>query len=219
MSFPDKPLALNADEGRKLRDAAIVAKVAHVVTFNYRGNPLVQQVRGIVARGETGPMSFIHGYYLQDWMTDPNVYSWRSDPAKGGVTSALGDIGSHWCDLAEHVSGLNIVSVLADLTTVVPVRYSSGVFLKMRFFTSMRRTHSFIPPIFSALAFLIPSLTLTSATAAGSSAPAVMAIGRNGGRSLSLRCACLVTTAYFPSNVKTAYSLRKKDLHARRSFE
>lgn len=122
----DKPLALNAEEGRKLRDAAIGAGVAHVVTFNYRGNPLVQQVRGIVARGETGPLSLIHGYYLQDWMTDPNVYSWRSDPAKGGFTSALGDIGSHWCDLAEHVSGLKIVSVLADLTTVVPVRYSSG---------------------------------------------------------------------------------------------
>lgn len=122
----DKPLALNAQEGRKLRDAAIAAKVAHVVTFNYRGNPLVQQARGMVARGETGPLSFVHGFYLQDWMTDANVYSWRSDTAKGGVTSALGDIGSHWCDVAEHISGLKITSVLADLTTVIPVRYSSG---------------------------------------------------------------------------------------------
>jgi predicted dehydrogenase len=122
----DKPLALNAEEGRKLRDAAVAAKVAHVVTFNYRGNPLVQQARGMVARGETGPVSFVRGYYLQDWMIDPNVYSWRSDPAKGGVTSALGDIGSHWCDLAEHVAGAKIVSVLADLATVIPVRYSSG---------------------------------------------------------------------------------------------
>lgn len=122
----DKPLALNAEEGRQLRDAAIAAKVAHVVTFNYRGNPLVQQARGMIARGETGALSFIHGFYLQDWMSDPNVYSWRSDPAKGGATSALGDVGSHWCDIAEHVSGLKIVSVLADLTTVIPVRYSSG---------------------------------------------------------------------------------------------
>ena len=122
----DKPLALNAEEGRKLRDAAVAARVAHVVTFNYRGNPLVQQARGMVARGKTGPLSFVRGYYLQDWMSDPNVYSWRSDPAKGGVTSALGDIGSHWCDLAEHVAGAKIVSVLADLATVIPVRYSSG---------------------------------------------------------------------------------------------
>jgi predicted dehydrogenase len=122
----DKPLALNSTEARQLRDAAVAAKVAHVVTFNYRGNPLVQQARGMVARGECGDLSFVHGHYLQDWMTDPNVYSWRSDPAKGGSTSALGDIGSHWCDLAEHISGLRIHSVLADITTVIPVRYSSG---------------------------------------------------------------------------------------------
>jgi predicted dehydrogenase len=122
----DKPLAMNPEEGRTLRDAAVAAKVAHVVTFNYRGNPLVQQARGMIARDETGGVSFVHGHYLQDWMTDPNVYSWRSDPSKGGATSALGDIGSHWCDVAEHVSGLKIVSVLADITTVIPVRYSAG---------------------------------------------------------------------------------------------
>ena len=122
----DKPMALNPEEGRKLRDAALTAKVAHVVTFNYRGNPLVQQARGMVKQGEMGDVSFVHGHYLQDWMTDPHVYSWRSDPAKGGSTSALGDIGSHWCDLAEHISGLKIASVLADLTTVIPTRYSSG---------------------------------------------------------------------------------------------
>lgn len=122
----DKPLALNSEEARQLRDAAIAARVGHVVTFNYRGNPLVQQARGMVASGETDGVNFVHGHYLQDWMTDPNVYSWRSDPAKGGASSALGDIGSHWCDLAEHVSGLKIDSVLADLTTVVPVRFSAG---------------------------------------------------------------------------------------------
>jgi predicted dehydrogenase len=122
----DKPLAMNAGEARQLRDAAVAAKVAHIVTFNYRGNPLVQQARSMIAKGETGDVAFVHGFYLQDWMTDPNVYSWRSDPAKGGSSSALGDIGSHWCDLAEHVSGLKIASVLAELTTVVPIRYTAG---------------------------------------------------------------------------------------------
>lgn len=122
----DKPLALNVEEARRLRDVAVGAGVAHVVTFNYRGNPLVQQARSMIASGESGGVKFVRGYYLQDWMTDPNVYSWRSDPAKGGASSALGDIGSHWCDLAEHVSGMKIDSVLADLTTVVPVRFSAG---------------------------------------------------------------------------------------------
>jgi predicted dehydrogenase len=122
----DKPLAVNPEDGRTMLEAALKAKVVHAVTFNYRGNPLVQQARLMIAGGDAGDVSFVHGGYLQDWMTDPNVYSWRSDPLKGGTSSALGDIGSHWCDLAEHVSGLKIDSVLADITTVIPVRYSAG---------------------------------------------------------------------------------------------
>jgi predicted dehydrogenase len=122
----DKPLAMTAEEGRQLRDAALAAGAVHVVMFNYRGNPLVQQARHMVANGEMGAVRFVQGTYLQDWMNDPNVYSWRSDPAKGGTSSALADIGSHWCDLAEHVAGVRIESVIADLCTTIPVRYSTG---------------------------------------------------------------------------------------------
>ncbi|RXH54560.1 Gfo/Idh/MocA family protein [Granulicella sibirica] len=122
----DKPLALNAKEGLELRDAALASGKGHVVTFNYRGNPLVQQARQMVSKGEMGDVTFVHGHYLQDWMADPGVYSWRSDPSKGGLTSALGDIGSHWCDLAEHMAGVKIVSVLAELTTVISTRFSAG---------------------------------------------------------------------------------------------
>jgi predicted dehydrogenase len=120
----DKPLALTPSECSMLSDAAAKAGVVNAVTFNYRGNALVQQARAMVAQNEIGTPVFIHGHYLQDWMTDPNVYSWRLDPVKGGVSSALADIGSHWCDLAEHISGLRITSVLADLTTVVKTRYA-----------------------------------------------------------------------------------------------
>ena len=65
-----------------------------------------------------------HGQYLQDWLTDDHVFSWRLDPEKGGASSALADIGSHWCDLAEHVCGSSITAVLADLATVVSTRYA-----------------------------------------------------------------------------------------------
>lgn len=119
----DKPLAINAEQCRLLCEAAVAAQVAHVVTFNYRGNPLVQQARAMIARGDAGKLTFVHGQYLQDWLSDESIYSWRMDPRKGGASAALLDIGSHWCDLAEHVTGLKITSVLADLTTVVPVRY------------------------------------------------------------------------------------------------
>jgi predicted dehydrogenase len=118
----DKPLAANVQESRELYEAARAAGVAHVVTFNYRGHALVQQARAMIAKGRLGAPVFVHGCYLQDWLTDERAYSWRLDPKRGGASSALGDIGSHWCDLAEHVTGARIVAVLADLHTAGPVR-------------------------------------------------------------------------------------------------
>jgi predicted dehydrogenase len=118
----DKPLAMTAAEAKALRDQAVKAGIVHAVTFNYRGNPLVQQARLAVARGDIGTPHFVTGQYLQDWLLKDTDYSWRLEPDKSGASSALGDIGSHWCDLAQHVSGLRIVEVLADITTVIKKR-------------------------------------------------------------------------------------------------
>ncbi len=118
----DKPLALTGDEARRLRDQAVKAGVLHAVTFGYRGNPLVQQARHSIAAGRIGKPTFVYGHYIQDWLLKDTDYSWRLEPDKGGATSALGDIGSHWCDLVQHVTGLRITHVLGDLTTVVPQR-------------------------------------------------------------------------------------------------
>ena len=119
----DKPLAVTAAEARALWVAAERAGVVHAVTFNYRGNPLVQQARAMIAAGELGPLHFVHGSYLQDWLLHPTDFSWRLEPDKGGASSAIGDIGSHWCDLVQHVTGSQITEVLADLTTVVKTRF------------------------------------------------------------------------------------------------
>ena len=118
----DKPLAMTAAEAKDLLDWANRAGIIHAVTFNYRGNPLVQQARLAVARGDIGAPRFVHGTYLQDWLLKESDYSWRLEPDKGGASSAVGDIGSHWCDLAQHISGLRITHVLSDLTTAVPKR-------------------------------------------------------------------------------------------------
>ena len=118
----DKPLAMTAAEAKKLLDQATKAGIVHAVTFNYRGNPLVQQARHAIARGDIGKPNFLVGQYLQDWLLKDTDYSWRLEPDKGGASSALGDIGSHWCDLAQHLSGLRITHVLGDITTVVPKR-------------------------------------------------------------------------------------------------
>jgi len=118
----DKPLATTAADARCLLDEARKAGVVHAVTFNYRGNPLVQQAREMIAAGEIGDVHFVHGAYLQDWLLQPTDFSWRLEPDKGGVSSAMGDIGSHWCDLVQHVTGRRIVEVLADLKTVIGTR-------------------------------------------------------------------------------------------------
>ena len=118
----DKPLAMTAAEAKKLVDAANKAGIVHAVTFNYRGNPLVQEARLRIARGDIGRPHFLVGTYLQDWLIKDTDYSWRLEPDKGGASSALGDIGSHWCDLAQHISGLKITEVFGDITTTIPKR-------------------------------------------------------------------------------------------------
>jgi len=119
----EKPLASSAEEAHALWVAAREAGVVHAVTFNYRGNAMVQQARAMVAAGDLGPAHYIHGGYLQDWLLKPTDFSWRLEPDKGGASSAVADIGSHWCDLAQYITGRRVASVLADLSTIVPTRY------------------------------------------------------------------------------------------------
>src|SRR5436190_182028 len=107
---------------KRLGMGLVGAGFVDAATFNYRGNPLVQQGRLAIARGDIGAPTFVHGHYLQDWLIKDTDYSWRLEPDKGGASSALGDIGSHWCDLAQHMSGLRITHVLGDITTVIPTR-------------------------------------------------------------------------------------------------
>ena len=126
----DKPLAMTGADARRLLEAAQASGVVHAVTFNYRGNPLIQQAREMIAGGALGQVHFIHGAYLQDWLLEPTDFSWRLDPAVGGPSSAMGDIGSHWCDLVQHVTGRRITEVLADLTTVIETRFKPPVATK-----------------------------------------------------------------------------------------
>src|SRR5688572_8328803 len=83
----DKPLATTAAEARQLLQQAKASGLITAVTFNYRGNPLVQHARLAVAKGEIGTPTFLHGYYLQDWLLNETDYSWRLAPVRGGGSS------------------------------------------------------------------------------------------------------------------------------------
>ncbi len=118
----DKPLAMNSTDAQTMLDAARKKGIVHAVTFNYRYNPVIQHARVALQRGDMGPIHFVHGYYLQDWLLYPNDYNWRLEK-EGGESRAVADIGSHWCDLAGYVTGSAITEVLAEYTTVFPSRF------------------------------------------------------------------------------------------------
>jgi predicted dehydrogenase len=96
--------------------------LVHCTNFNIRFYPQCQQARALVAGGRIGDVWNIHGSYLQDWLLKPTDWNWRLEPEKGGRLRAVADIGSHWLDLAQFVSGRRVVELLADVATTIPVR-------------------------------------------------------------------------------------------------
>jgi predicted dehydrogenase len=118
----EKPLAMNVAEGERLLDLALSAGIVHAVNFNFRFYTLVRQMRAMVRDGSLGSVYLIHGGYLQDWLLYETDWNWRLDPALGGSLRAVADIGSHWLDLAEFVTGQEPSRLCADLHTFLPVR-------------------------------------------------------------------------------------------------
>lgn len=117
----EKPLAMTATESAELVGMAASAGKVNAVNFNLRFYPLHQHVREAVAGGELGDVRFVTGHYFQDWLLLETDWNWRLEPDKGGSLRAVGDIGSHWLDLATFLTGQPIVSVMADLATFVAV--------------------------------------------------------------------------------------------------
>ena len=122
----EKPLALDAAGAQRLVDAASDSGLHAGVPFVYRFYPTVREARERVAGGQTGPLRLLHGTYLQDWLLRPGDDNWRVDERLGGPSRAFADIGSHWCDLAEFVSGHRIVRLSARMLTAVPERFSAA---------------------------------------------------------------------------------------------
>jgi len=118
----EKPLAYDATQAATLAKSAGDAGVVTGVCFNYRHFPLVQELRSLLASGGDGPVHLLHGAYLQDWLLRPDDWNWRLDSVRAGTSRATGDIGSHWIDLAQHVTGDVITSVTAHLGTLFEER-------------------------------------------------------------------------------------------------
>ncbi|TPD70986.1 Gfo/Idh/MocA family oxidoreductase [Stenotrophomonas maltophilia] len=118
----EKPLATTLEDARALAALATANALVATVPFIYRYHPVVREARARIAHGELGPLHLIHGSYLQDWLLDPASNNWRVDPALGGASRVFADIGSHWCDLVEWVSGERFTEVSAAFDTVIAER-------------------------------------------------------------------------------------------------
>lgn len=118
----EKPLALTTEQAKSLTKEMKKSKKTGAVNFNYRYYPVLQYARKMILNKDIGKVNIIKGSYLQDWLLFDTDYNWRLDKDVGGKSRAIADIGSHWCDLAEHITGLKITSVLADLMTIHDIR-------------------------------------------------------------------------------------------------
>jgi len=122
----EKPLGMSGAEAAALVDCADRSGLVAAVPFVYRFHPMVREARQRVRSGEAGPVRVIHGSYLQDWLVGVDETNWRVSAERGGASRAFADIGSHWCDLAEWITGHRIVELVSTLQTTVSERPQPG---------------------------------------------------------------------------------------------
>ena len=121
----EKPVGMGPEDAGALRAATRQGLVVSV-PFVYRFYPTVRNARELVRAGEVGDVRLLHGHYLQDWLSGAGDQNWRVDAAQGGASRAFADIGSHWCDLVQFVTGTRVARVLARTSTVVPERAATA---------------------------------------------------------------------------------------------
>jgi predicted dehydrogenase len=113
----EKPFTVTAAQARELVDLAAQTGLAACIQHNLRYYPLVQQIRRMIEAGDLGEILIVQGTYSQDWLLYDTDWNWRVDARANGALRAMGDIGSHWMDMIQHLTGLRITGLCADLAT------------------------------------------------------------------------------------------------------
>jgi predicted dehydrogenase len=113
----EKPLATTIEEAQELVALAARRGLRNCVDHNLRYYPMVQQLRRMREAGDLGEILIVQGTYSQDWLLYDTDWNWRITAKDGGPSRCMADIGSHWFDMAEHVTGLRVSSLCADLQT------------------------------------------------------------------------------------------------------
>jgi predicted dehydrogenase len=118
----EKPLATTVAEAEELVALASQRNLRNGVCHNLRCYPMVQHIRRMREDGDLGEILVVQGTYSQDWLLYDTDWNWRVTSQDGGPSRCMADIGSHWFDTAEHLTGLRVSSLCADLQTFHPTR-------------------------------------------------------------------------------------------------
>ena len=120
----EKPLTTSYEEAKELEALQKKHNAVFAVTYTYTGYPLVRHMKHMIAAGELGEIHKIDVQYYQGWINpvihDPELRKtvWRLDPKKAGISSCMGDIGTHAFQMAEYLTGMEIKSLLSDLNNL-----------------------------------------------------------------------------------------------------
>jgi predicted dehydrogenase len=113
----EKPLATTMEDASALVAAAAESPVTTAFCHNYRSYAMVTETHELIQGGAIGEVFHIHGVYLQDWLSDGGVRNWRLNPVQSGASTTFADLGTHWCDLAMHLTGRRIESACAAIAS------------------------------------------------------------------------------------------------------
>lgn len=124
----DKPMTLNLDEAKQLKQIVDRSGKFFCLTHTYTGYPMIKEARQQVRSGKLGQIRKVLVTYPQGWLStfleneNNKQASWRTDPSKSGKAGCMGDIGTHAFNLAEYITGLKVTQLCADINIVVPGR-------------------------------------------------------------------------------------------------
>ena len=124
----DKPMTTSLDSALDLVNTVKRTERVFGLTHNYTGYPMVRHAREMVEAGELGAIRVIQAEYPQDWLSTrlenegQKQAEWRTDPERSGPAGCVGDIGTHAFNLAAFITGLEVESIAADLSTFVEGR-------------------------------------------------------------------------------------------------
>ena len=117
----EKPLTTSYAEALELEALQKKHNAIFAVTYTYTGYPMVRHMKHRIAAGELGEIQKVDIQYYQGWINpvihDPEVRKtvWRLDPKKAGISSCIGDIGTHAFQMTEYLTGMEVQSILSDL--------------------------------------------------------------------------------------------------------